>query len=119
MTKKYARYTDEYRREAVEFVLGSGKPITECARSLGVNPKTLNDWVVKFRRRGEVSAARTDGERELAEARRRIAELEDENAFLKKAAAFFASGRARAQGTSSCARRGQTTRSGPWRACSE
>ena len=85
-----ARYTDEFRREAVDYVENSGKTITECARELGLNSKTLNDWVVKFRRRGEVTGAMTAEQSELAAAQRRIRELEMENEFLKKAAAFFA-----------------------------
>jgi len=85
-----ARYTDEFRREAVDYVENSGKTITECARELGLNSKTLNDWVVKYRRRGEVTGAMTAEQSELAAAQRRIRELEMENEFLKKAAAFFA-----------------------------
>lgn len=85
-----ARYTDEYRREAVDYVLASGRPITECARELGVNDKTLNDWVLKFRRRGEVTAAMTAEQADVAALKRENERLRQENEFLKKAAAFFA-----------------------------
>lgn len=85
-----ARYTDEYRREAVDYVLASGRPITECARELGVNDKTLNDWVLKFKRRGEVTGAMTAEEADVAALRRENERLRQENEFLKKAAAFFA-----------------------------
>ena len=84
------RYTDEYRREAVDYVLASGKSIRECAGELGLNDKTLSNWVSNFRREGRTGSGMTAGEKELAEANRRIRELEMENAFLKKAAAFFA-----------------------------
>ncbi len=66
------------------------KSIRECAAELGINDKTLNDWVIKYGRTGKAAQARTDGQKELDEARRRIRELESENEFLKKAAAFFA-----------------------------
>lgn len=85
-----AKYTDEYRREAVDYVLASGRPITECARELGLNDKTLNDWVLKFKRLGEVTAAMTAEEADVAALRRENERLRQENEFLKKAAAFFA-----------------------------
>ena len=85
------KYTDEYRREAVDYVLNSeGKTIKECARELGLNDKTLSHWVAKFKREGRTGSGMTDQEKELAKANRRIRELEMENEFLKKAAAFFA-----------------------------
>lgn len=85
-----AKYTDEYRREAVDYVLASGRPITECARELGLNDKTLNDWVLKFKRRGEVTAAMTAEQADVAALKREVERLRQENEFLKKAAAFFA-----------------------------
>ena len=66
------------------------KSIRECASELGINDKTLNDWVIKYGRTGKVTQARTGEQKELDEARKRIRELESENEFLKKAAAFFA-----------------------------
>ena len=89
------RYTEEFRVEAVQYYLKAReidprKSITECARELGVNDKTLNDWILKFGDQGKVTRGRTDEQRALDEANRRIRELELENEFLKKAAAFFA-----------------------------
>ena len=95
------RDVSERRRDREGGVQGQGegwrareadpkKGIRECAAELGINDKTLNDWVIKFGRTGKVTQARTDERKELDEARRRIRELESENGFLKKAAAFFA-----------------------------
>ena len=92
--RKTKRYTEEYRLEAVqqynkmheEF----GKSIKEVAEGLGLNAKTLNDWVIKYNATGKVTQARTDEQKQLDAANRRIRELEAENEFLKKAAAFFA-----------------------------
>ena len=86
---------NKYRLEAVEYYRRAReadpkKSIRECAAELGINDKTLNDWVIKFGRTGKVTQARTDERKEPDEARRRIRELESENGFLKKAAAFFA-----------------------------
>lgn len=89
------QYTEEYRLEAVEYhrkarEADPKKGVKECAAELGINDKALNDWVIKFGRTGRVTQARTDEQKELDGARRRIRELESENEFLKKAAAFFA-----------------------------
>lgn len=84
------KYTDEFRRETADYVISSGKPVTECCRELGLNSKTVNNWVVRRRRELGGEPDPKAGEAELREARRRIRELEQENAFLKKAAAFFA-----------------------------
>ena len=74
MANPAAKYTDEFRRETADYIISTGRPTAECCRELGLNPKTVDKWVARRRR----------------EARKRIRELEMENAFLKKAAAFFA-----------------------------
>ena len=89
------QYTEEYRIEAVEYYRKAReadpkKSIRECAAEPGTSDKTLNDWVIKHGRTGKVTQARTDEQKELDEARRRIREPGSENGFLKKAAAFFA-----------------------------
>lgn len=84
------KYTDEFRRETADHAVSSGRPITECCRELGLNSKTVNNWVVKRRRELGGGPDPRTGDADLREARRRIRELEQENAFLKKAAAFFA-----------------------------
>ena len=94
MKEKLPRYTDEYRRECADYALASDKPISQVAEELGINKKTFSAWVNKRRRElaGEVPTppAASDAERELKAAQKRIHELEQENAFLKKASAFFA-----------------------------
>ena len=89
------QYTEEYRLEAVEYYRKAReadpkKSIRECAAELGINDKTLNEWILKQAKTGRVTQERTDGQKELDAAKKRIRELESENEFLKKAAAFFA-----------------------------
>lgn len=89
------RYTEEFRAEAVQYYLKAReldpkRTIKDCAGELGVNEKTFNDWVVKFRDAGKVTRARTDGQVELDRVKRENERLRKENEFLKKAAAFFA-----------------------------
>ena len=90
MPNPAAKYTDEFRREIANYIISTGRPTTECCAELGLNPKTVNKWVQN--RRGELAGGPDPKaeDRELREAKKRIRELEMENAFLKKAAAFFA-----------------------------
>lgn len=85
-----SRYTPEFRRGTADYVIASGRPITECCRELGLNSKTVNGWVLERRRElgGEVPAG--DSDAELRRLNKRVRELEMENELLKKAAAFFA-----------------------------
>ena len=87
------RFTPEYKAEAVQFVITSGRPIAETARSLGIVEGTLGSWVNKARENGEVKEPELDiSERaELQRLRREMQTVKMERDFLKKAAAFFAS----------------------------
>ena len=92
MANPAAKYTDEFRRETADYVISTGRPISECCGELGLNSKAVNQWVIKRRRELSGRPDPKVEDRELREARKRIRELEMENAFLKKAAAFFAIG---------------------------
>jgi transposase len=91
-----SKYSPEFKAEAVRLALQGlerNKPITETARELEVNSETLRSWVRKHEKEQEPAegtplsvAERT----RLKELERRNRELEMENSFLKKAAAYFA-----------------------------
>ena len=66
------------------------KSIRECAAELGINDKTLNEWILKQAKTGRVTQERTDEQKELDAAKKRIREPGSGNEFLKEAAAFFA-----------------------------
>lgn len=88
-----SKYSPEFREEAVQIALTSSKTVTEVARELDLNPETLRGWVKKHHMQQEPSADAelTVNERaRLKELERRNRELEMENSFLKKAAAYFA-----------------------------
>ena len=87
------KYTPEYKAEAVELVVNSGRPIAEIARDLGINEGTLGNWVKMAKKRGDVKEKPLDineraGLKELEEEVRR---LKMERDLLNKAAAWFAS----------------------------
>jgi transposase len=85
-------FSPEFRAEAVRLVVETSRPIAQVAKELGINPGTLGNWVSSYRREhaSEEPALGVSERAELAELRRRTRELEQENLFLKKAAAYFA-----------------------------
>lgn len=115
MANQPAKYTDEFRRETADYIISTGRPITECCAELGLNSKTVNKWVQDRRREPSGGPDPKAGDRELREAKRRIRELEMENAFLKKAAAFFAREQGWPRATGRCWRRRPNTQSRSWR----
>jgi transposase len=92
MSKRKRRsFTDEFKAQAVELVLKSGKTVTEVARDLDLVPSALGDWVKKAK------ALPTPAQRvledqgvELARLREEVRVLRMERDFAKKAAVFFA-----------------------------
>ena len=79
-----------FKRDAVEIVRVSGKPIAEVARELGINDTTLGNWVNQDRvDRGEREGLSSDERQELAELRRENAHLRMERELLKRAVAFW------------------------------
>lgn len=73
-------------------VIETSRPVAQVARELGIVEGTLGNWVNAYRREhaGEEPPLAISERAELAELRRRARELEQENLFLKKAAAYFA-----------------------------
>jgi transposase len=83
-------YTPEFKEQAVKRVIDNSLPIAQVARELGINDTTLGFWVKDYRRklgRQPLPPEMPDQDR-MRELERRNRELEMENAFLKKAAAY-------------------------------
>jgi transposase len=88
-----ARYSEEFKRDAVELVRSTGRTVGSVARELGVNPESLRQWV----RRAGAAAGGGGGEsvtpserEELRRLRKQVRELELEMEILRKAAQYFA-----------------------------
>ena len=86
MPERRRRFSPQFKAEAVQLVIETGRAIAEVARDLGVNDGTLGNWVRAWR------DANPESEPELSPVERaRMMELEDEvrrlrmeNEFLKK-----------------------------------
>ena len=86
--KTRRRFSDEFKAEAVKLVKQSNRSMAELAMELGINAKSIGEWV---KRAEENSQAIDEDERaELRRLRKENSELRMEREILKKATAFFA-----------------------------
>ncbi|MGB8634120.1 MAG: transposase [Rhodanobacteraceae bacterium] len=92
--EKRQRFTAQFKREAVQLMQSSGRPVAVVARELGVPRNRLYKWAKELETKGE-QAFRGSGRPktssdELTALKRELARLKEENEILKKAAAYFA-----------------------------
>lgn len=89
---KNKKYSEEFKKDAVRLMLARGtRTIRDVARGIGVSPSMLHRWHEKYGAEVSGGAVQSQHEREdVEQMRRRLRELEQENALLKKAAALFA-----------------------------
>lgn len=87
--------TEEYKAQAVAFVIDDHRPVAEVARNIGVHEMTLGKWVKKAKDSGEsVDKPLDTSERaELERLRAENAELQMQVEFAKKVATWFAKGK--------------------------
>jgi transposase len=84
-------YPEEFKREAVELLRTSSRPLAQIARELGVSTESLRLWREQTEvDAGERAGLTSDERAELRELRREVRVLRQEREILKKAAAFFA-----------------------------
>jgi len=78
--KKHIVYKEEFRRQAVEMVIHSGKTQAQVARELGVSEYSLNLWRKKyFKELAPAQGQQKTPEQMFEEIRR----LQKENEYLK------------------------------------
>lgn len=92
MPEKRRKFSPEFKEEAIQEALTSGRSVAEVARSLAVHEATLGNWLKLHREKNPVSEPPlTVSERaRLRELEKEVAQLRAEAAFLGKAAAYFA-----------------------------
>src|SRR6266699_5318891 len=90
------QFTPEFKRDAVELVRTTGRPIAEIARELGIYDSTLGNWVKQDRiDRGERQGLTSDERARLRELERDNARLRMERDLLKRTVAFWVKRRRR------------------------
>lgn len=91
--RKYRKYDEQFKRDAVRLILEEGRSISQVARDLGIGSSIIQRWVSAVRAdpagafpgKGRLSPE----VQELETLRRRLALAEEERDILKKALAVF------------------------------
>jgi transposase len=84
------KFSDEFKRDAVDLVLTTGRPIAEVAAELGVYDSTLGNWVRQHQEQQQAGSAVSPDERaRLKELEAENAKLRMERELLKRTVAFW------------------------------
>lgn len=88
------RYDKQFKEEAVKLVLDQERSVVAVAKELGVHESTLYTWLGQYRNHKEQafpgSGRLKPEDEEARRLKKMIADLQEENAILKKATAIFA-----------------------------
>jgi Transposase. len=87
------QFSEKTRREVVRAHIQDGRTLGSLAAEYGVSKATISNWVRAYReecQNNESEMSQLELMEEVRRLRQEKAELEKENLFLKKAAAFFA-----------------------------
>ncbi len=89
---KRKKYSDEFKREAVNLTRQPGAKVSQIARDIGINGNQLWRWRRAMDDRGSEAfpGSGTARDQELLALKRELAKVKKERDFLRDAAAFFA-----------------------------
>jgi transposase len=92
-SKTRRQYTEDFRRDAVQLVRESARPVAQVARDLGIPENRLYRWRAQHRQ-AELQETTRAGPRieaeDLLRLKRELTRVTQERDFLTRAAAFFA-----------------------------
>ncbi|ASS67055.1 transposase [Paenibacillus sp. D51F] len=93
MSEQRQRYNEEFKKQTVKFIQEQTKSVREIAEELDIPKSTLNQWLSQYRQfeTEPVNSAERirQLEQQLKEKERRIADVEEELAIVKKAVHIF------------------------------
>ena len=89
---KYRQYNKDFKLQAARLVTEQGYSLREAGQRLGISAWSIQNWVKKFRRTGELPPEHESqpAAEQLKQLRNENMRLRMENDILKKAAAYFA-----------------------------
>lgn len=93
MSQKNRNYEPEFKQKVVRLVLEEGRTIKSVNEEYSLGEGTVRSWIRKFEEECKINPETNDTKslyEENLRLRKELAEAQKENAFLKKAAAFFA-----------------------------
>ena len=89
-----ARYSDEFKREALNLAAQPGMRVAQVEQDLGITPGLIYKWRQRYRVDENSNALKPSAERDLEADNRRLKHdlviARQERDILKKAVAFFA-----------------------------
>ncbi|MBZ4669699.1 MAG: putative family transposase orfA [Oscillospiraceae bacterium] len=86
-------YNDEFKKKIVKLHLENGCSLKSLSDEFNISKSGISNWVKKYREECQTNTetkAEYDLMAENLRLRKQLEEVEKENLFLKKAAAFFA-----------------------------
>lgn len=90
-----AKYTSQFKLQVAREVQ-TARTYAEVSRKYGVEIKAVTRWSEEYAKYGELAFVENGPERfnekRIRELERQVADLQEENAILKKATAFFSKG---------------------------
>lgn len=100
MGEQRKRYNEEFKKQTVKYLQEQSKTVEDIALELDIPAKTLHSWKAKYRdfknepvasndRIRELEQLLKEQERELRMRDRKIADIEEELAIVKKAVHIF------------------------------
>ena len=92
-TRGRRKFDREFKEDAIRLILDGGRSVREVARDLGIHENMLSRWKKEYLQDKEHSfpgkGHMKPHEEELFKLKRKIADLEEDRAILKKALAIF------------------------------
>ena len=89
-SRRRRQFTEEFKRDAVDLVRSTGRPIAQIAQELGIYDSTLGNWVRQDRiDRGQREGLTTDERARLGRLEAENAKLRMERDLLKRTVAFW------------------------------
>lgn len=84
-------FDEDFKRSTVQMMIEQNKSVAQAARELEISPNTIHNWKKKY---ADVfiddAIPKMTEDQQLRTFQKRIRDLEEENAILKKAMHFFA-----------------------------